>query len=230
VADIEAEIEKLLPCKGSPQDSLMRCDPKYAGDWVCNNCLIRPAVAEFCRGLVADKDNRIAELEQRCFDYENEIAESCPEDFSVKETVDALRAKVAELEQDLEVYKDLYAQKKEVYALSVKRENELVGRIAELEQELDRERMRLAACGVAAMANTTTTVAQRIGPDHPYYSASYGDVCRAVDREMDLRAQLTAERASRGLAICTCGTSDTIPIHLPGCRAAQAESDSREIK
>ena len=64
---------------------------------------------------------------------------------------------------------------------------------AELKSELETERVRLAACGVAAMANTESTVAKRITPDNPYWSASYKDVCNAVDREMKLRA--TYERA-----------------------------------
>ena len=63
-----------------------------------------------------------------------------------------------------------------------------------LELELDAERMRLAACGVAALMNTPDTAAQRIGRDNPYWSASYGDVCAAVDREMLLREKLKALR------------------------------------
>ncbi len=55
--------------------------------------------------------------------------------------------------------------------------------------------LKLAACTAAALGNTDRTVAERIEPGHPYYSASYGDVCRAVDREMKLREQLaTAKR------------------------------------
>lgn len=72
--------------------------------------------------------------------------------------------------------------------------------------ELETERMRLAGCGVAAMANTPTTVAQRITRDNPYWSASYGDVCRAVDREMALRAEverLTADQNAVSEAIGT---------------------------
>lgn len=42
------------------------------------------------------------------------------------------------------------------------------------------------------MQNTRETMKDRIGPDHPQYSASYGDVCRAVDREVELREQLQA--------------------------------------
>lgn len=58
--------------------------------------------------------------------------------------------------------------------------------------ELETERMKLAGCGVAAMCNTESTAAQRIDRDNPYWSASYGDVCAAVDREMKLRTELEA--------------------------------------
>jgi len=58
---------------------------------------------------------------------------------------------------------------------------------AALREELETERMKLVACGVAAMSNTESTRAQRIGRDNPYWSASYGDVCAAVDREIALR-------------------------------------------
>ena len=58
-------------------------------------------------------------------------------------------------------------------------------------EELEIERMRLAACGVAAMCNTKKAARQqRIKKSNPYYSASYGDVCRAVDREMKYRKAL----------------------------------------
>jgi hypothetical protein len=56
--------------------------------------------------------------------------------------------------------------------------------------ELEVERMRLAACGVAALGNTKGTMAERITKDNPYWSASYGDVCSAVDREVLYREAL----------------------------------------
>ena len=58
-----------------------------------------------------------------------------------------------------------------------------------LKAELEHERLRLAACGVAATQNTAKTVADRIAKEHPCWSVSYGDVCAAVDREMSLRAE-----------------------------------------
>ena len=64
-------------------------------------------------------------------------------------------------------------------------------------KELEREQLRLAACSVAARANTPDSAAGRINRDHPYWSASYADVCLAVDREMDLRAKLAAAERER---------------------------------
>ncbi len=62
--------------------------------------------------------------------------------------------------------------------------------IAELEAKLETERLRLAACTAAVTYNTEATREPRLTPDHPFYSATYKDVCDAVDREMALRKQL----------------------------------------
>lgn len=71
---------------------------------------------------------------------------------------------------------------------SLKAENEA------LRSQLEYERIRLAACGAAALANTEKSIQRRITSDNEYYSASYGDVCRAVDREMKYRSQLVKLR------------------------------------
>jgi hypothetical protein len=58
------------------------------------------------------------------------------------------------------------------------------------EESLEVERLRLAACGVAALSNTKESAAHnRIGESNPYYSASYSDVCSIVDSEMNLREE-----------------------------------------
>lgn len=78
--------------------------------------------------------------------------------------------------------------------------NSLQSRLLKAEAELERERIRLAACGVAAMQNTKDSHGKnQVDKDSPYYSASYADVCAAVDREMSLMVQLKAskERAGR---------------------------------
>jgi len=80
-----------------------------------------------------------------------------------------------------------------------------------LEEDLEAERLRLAGCGVAAMANTPESVANRIGTDSPYYSASYLEVCRAVDREMALREELaSAQAVVRQAALDTFGREMTV--------------------
>ena len=56
--------------------------------------------------------------------------------------------------------------------------------------DLERLRMQLAACTTAALLNTRETMAERITADNPYYSATYADVCRAVDREVEYREKL----------------------------------------
>ncbi len=78
---------------------------------------------------------------------------------------------------------------------------------ADLKDELERERIRLAACGVAALENTKACVNKRINKDNPYYSASYSDVCRAVDAEIRLREEVAAqakriESLEKSLAAC----------------------------
>jgi len=59
-----------------------------------------------------------------------------------------------------------------------------------LRAEVERERMRLAACGVVANANTPATAAEARKMHDGYRSASCDDVARAVDREMELRAEV----------------------------------------
>ena len=59
-----------------------------------------------------------------------------------------------------------------------------------MQKQLEIEKMRLAACGVAAIQNTRITIKDRIKSDSPYWSASYSDVCRAIDREIALREKL----------------------------------------
>lgn len=71
------------------------------------------------------------------------------------------------------------------------RVHDLAQQVEALRQERETLDIKLAGCGVAALSNTDETRAQRIGRDNPYWSASYGDVCNAVDREMALRAALT---------------------------------------
>ena len=66
----------------------------------------------------------------------------------------------------------------------------LIGIIRQTQKDCEQLRMQLAACGVVAMENTEKSKSGRISRDNPYWSASYGDVCAAVDREISMRAKL----------------------------------------
>jgi hypothetical protein len=67
----------------------------------------------------------------------------------------------------------------------------LLEHIDALEAEHETLRMKLAGCGVAALCNTEASIKEhRITKDNPYWSASYEDVCDAVDREIKLRENL----------------------------------------
>ena len=60
----------------------------------------------------------------------------------------------------------------------------------ELRADLERERIRLAACGVVAMANTPESAEKARMMHEDYRSGSCDNVARAVDSEMALRAAL----------------------------------------
>lgn len=55
---------------------------------------------------------------------------------------------------------------------------------AEIERELERERMRLAACGVVAMCDTPESASQARDMHPEYFSASCGDVGSVGGGEM----------------------------------------------
>jgi hypothetical protein len=64
-------------------------------------------------------------------------------------------------------------------------------RIAKLEADLDRERLRLAACGVVAMADTPESAAKARDMSPECHSASLADVIRQIDALMELRDALS---------------------------------------
>lgn len=92
-------------------------------------------------------------------------------------------------------------------------------KLAEKDKELEQERMRLAACGVIAMADTPDS-AKAAREMHPAYrSASLSDVERRADECIELRAKLAA--AEKKLAdIYEAGTGHSHQC----CRCAHAYS------
>jgi hypothetical protein len=81
---------------------------------------------------------------------------------------------------------DLLSRNRELQAENAEQGQE----IQRLKAALEYEQLRLAACTAAALGNTPEAVAQRIKRGDYAWSASYGDVCKAVDREMALRADV----------------------------------------
>ena len=65
----------------------------------------------------------------------------------------------------------------------------LVEEVERLKADLEQTRVQLACCGVAAMQNTEESKANRVERGAYGWSASYGDVCRMVDSEIELRAE-----------------------------------------
>lgn len=59
-----------------------------------------------------------------------------------------------------------------------------------LKKEIEQLHVQLAACGVAAMQNTEDSKAERLERYSYGWSASYDDVCCAVNREITLREKL----------------------------------------
>lgn len=75
--------------------------------------------------------------------------------------------------------------------------NALPGLLVEHEADVEQLRVQLAACGVAAFGNTREALeqAKELAPGAYGYSASYADVVKAIEREVNER-----ERADRAEA------------------------------
>lgn len=76
--------------------------------------------------------------------------------------------------------------------------DEAARRMEELQDELETERMRLAACGVVAMANNAKSASNARVMNDKYRSASLDDVIRAVDAEMRYRDAIEKTLAENG--------------------------------
>lgn len=102
-----------------------------------------------------------------------------------------------------------------------------------LEKELERERLRLAACGVVAMADTPESAAKArdICPD--FWSASLDDVIRQVDALMEARAAQPAPPVAPagGLVerVEAAMERDYVITDIEGTWDAQARAAIREV-
>jgi hypothetical protein len=76
---------------------------------------------------------------------------------------------------------------KAVIALDQPEPEGVEDRIFKLEADLERERLRLASCGVVAMADTPESAAKARDMSPEHHSASLADVIRQIDALMALR-------------------------------------------
>lgn len=72
-------------------------------------------------------------------------------------------------------------------------------KIESLEQQLETERMRVAACGIIATSDTPFSAAKNRNCHPDYWSASADDIARQIDELMRLRAQQTPVPVSERL-------------------------------
>ena len=106
----------------------------------------------------------------------------------------------------------------------------LLDELAALRAELERERLRLAACGVVAMSNTPESAARSREMHEDYRSASCDDVARAVDREMALRAENEAHRVAQAAVYLALGEGELDRDKWPGMiRALRTENEALRV-
>jgi hypothetical protein len=117
-------------------------------------------------------------------------------------------------------------------------QKEAADAIEALQAENERLRVQLAGCGVAAMQNTESSKAQRVQKGSYGWSESYGDVCRAVDREIELRTERDAlaaklvplaDEGMSHLAAITPRRSDET-MHTYGVRVGRAVEAAHGIQ
>lgn len=76
-------------------------------------------------------------------------------------------------------------------------------RLKAKDAEIERLRVQLAGCGVAAMQNTEESRKQRASKGDYGWSESYADVCRAVDEQIELRKKLEQVEQAQPVGLMT---------------------------
>ena len=135
---------------------------------------LRPAVE--AAGLNAISMQEVLELLGRLEAAESDALEQARLSGMGSEREAALMAKLEAAEKERESWKGLAQQ--------------FGNELDTVRAELETERMRLAACGVVALANTPDSAKQAREMRPEYWSASCGDVARMVDENIKLRAMI----------------------------------------
>ena len=114
---------------------------------------------------------------------------------------------------DLVDHVDIHANVKSVLAELINSLEAAEKERDELRVELETERVRLAACGVVALANTPDSAKKARDMRPEYWSASCGDVARMVDENISLRARI--EQMEKQVPICRAEDLRHAEILLP---------------
>lgn len=112
------------------------------------------------------------------------------------------------------VSREFIAREMDYYAhkfVLVDHARQLERELSQEKAELERERMRLAACGVVARADTLESAAKAREMRADYRSASCDDVARRVDECILLRAKLTV--AMKALHYCAIEPGYLLPAN-----------------
>lgn len=126
----------------------------------------------------------------RCAEAERIEAEATAKLGEAIIRVGVLQDNVAKQAAEIERLSSHVEDAKGVIQKMMKAEKQQADRIKTLEAELEHERMRLAACGVVALANTPESAAKQREMLPEYESGSLESVKHIVDSEMALRDKL----------------------------------------
>jgi|JI10StandDraft_1071094.scaffolds.fasta_scaffold71748_2 hypothetical protein len=118
-----------------------------------------------------------------------------------------------------EIISDLIARQRRKVELAAERDS--------LRAEVEQLRVQLAGCGVAAMGNTRAAIAKAIKPGEYGWSASYGDVLRAVGREIALRED--NERLRKGVMPNADQEERTLRLESTNAVAGDASAKTRAL-
>lgn len=106
--------------------------------------------------------------------------------------------------------------------------------VALIEHAKETYRLQIAAICTAAGQNTIESRKHRIDKEHPYWTPAYGEMCRAVDREIELREQQSAPSNAEDARAVAWIPVDRLPrlLELVGaaCRKAAVDCDERSYE
>ncbi len=195
-----------MTCQPPANEKLISNEPWPFRDAILAVWALTTEALNCIEGCSEDELRMNEEIIRACKDFESALSRAAPSAYlASRKSIEATRATPPAAPAEDAAKKRTDAEFQLAMRLheiqNVRDENvRLAAELAAMTQERDEVRqlrIKLAACGVAALQNTQRTAGYRLEEGDPAWSASYRDVCNAVDREMALRDEvmrLTAER------------------------------------